>query len=399
MSSEHAPAAPEQGNEHGPSYVKKLEHDLRVAQTDTEKIGAVNGLLESVLTDASQNRLRSVRTDRATGQDIETVYTKEQMETNFAKLYDVLFGDEEQRVSYTVAERLLTRTGGLRPAMEHVIGPNADPKLRAAAEVWLKQKHDEVVARHQNSADALDESLLETRPRSEVTELIPAVEAPADSKLQAAAEIGPEELEEIEDELGEVAVEQVVEEPEQVAETNEQAEDSNEERESAVRKLEAQAEEVGQYEHVIIARLEAFTQEGRQLEQRIRSGDHAGAGIATLIGRQIEQIPSLIAFAQRGREEAAQLKREFQAAEHIDEEAKAMLDRTIAQFEESVDELSATLRRTDRALDELSHEVRRGAPVDEQIVAELRRVSSATEQMSQVRLRAGLQGVLESLAR
>lgn len=419
MSPEQTSSTPEQSTEHSPSYAAQLERDLAAAKTPIEKAGAVNLLLDTVLKDAENGDLRSVRTDRATGKDVETVYSKDQIETNFAALHKHLFGDPDDRLSYPVAERLMTRTGGLRSAMGKLVGENADPTVRAAAEVWLEHKRQEVEARRAGSTNEIDESLLETRPRNTLFEAAPAEEAPETVEMEASSEIGPEELEEIEEDMGEEAVKQLVEEPEasvedavevepepesepavetpQDAESIEEApsEEADAERAQARRVLDAQTEAVVRYEYMIANRIDSFLEDGQRLLMRVQSGDHSEGGVYTLIKRQIEQVPSMIAFTQHAKEELHRFQQTLSESPLLDEEAVQATKQTIARFEEAIDTASATLHAVDREFDTLADEARFGRPVDDQLMYGLNRVRVAQQQLQDIRLRAQLQNVLQ----
>jgi len=371
MSPEKSTPKLDQSAEAQLSYSKQLEKDLATAHNPVEKIGAVNSVLEQFVLDADAGKVRKTEEDPSTHKSVEKVYGKKLIQENLALLYDQLYGDESKPVSLEAVQHLMTRVNGFRNVMNSLLSEDADPVLKEATKSWLKKNYEQIIHNDTDEVDSdtLDESLLETKPRSELID----DSAASIAEFSPETEPSAEDLKEFQEDAGELAVEQVVEEPHEEAdqseESQQESDNDNEEQESLKRrKLDSLKEELSAVENSVLNRLSSFVDDTRRMQYQIQGDNYPAGAVATLLQRQGEQVPSLIAMVGLLKENEATFEQSATAEDTIlNEEQTDMIKNELRGHEIVLEDASRSLRGIFEQFDTLAGNSARGEDVSDDI--------------------------------
>lgn len=400
----------EQSNE-ALSYTRQLETELSKAKTPIEEAGAVNLVLGQMMMDAEAGAVRKV-TKNTEGVETVTVYDRDQMMKNLAELYHMIDPSEDgMHMSLAAAEVLVPRAGGLRNVMNSLLGENADPVRKEATMYWLKRNYEEAKKRFPNQQND-DEADIETRPQQEVMDMISQAEQ-AQSVAEVAVErdISSESLVELEEEIGEVAVEQVVKEPEtepvaqlfavqssieQTESTDEEPSGEDEDAERLERRrLESDAEELARTEQLAIRRLGDFSDDTRRLRARLESDNYPAGAVGRLIQSHAESLPSMMVML-RGLEEASEGFKQKALGESsiLSEDIQQDLRQRIDSQREQITQQVTALQELFRSYDSVAVDAMRGRNVMDdlhRLEESVRRINTV---MTDFSLRQSLQSAL-----
>lgn len=400
----------EQSNE-ALSYIRQLETELSKAKTPIEEAGAVNLVLGQMMMDAEAGAVRKV-TKNTEGVETVTVYDRDQMMKNLAELYHMIDPSEDgMHMSLAAAEVLVPRAGGLRNVMNSLLGENADPVRKEATMYWLKRNYEEAKKRFPNQQND-DEADIETRPQQEVMDMISQAEQ-AQSVAEVAVErdISSESLVELEEEIGEVAVEQVVKEPEtepvaqlfavqssieQTESTDEEPSGEDEDAERLERRrLESDAEELARTEQLAIRRLGDFSDDTRRLRARLESDNYPAGAVGRLIQSHAESLPSMMVML-RGLEEASEGFKQKALGESsiLSEDIQQDLRQRIDSQREQITQQVTALQELFRSYDSVAVDAMRGRNVMDdlhRLEESVRRINTV---MTDFSLRQSLQSAL-----
>lgn len=384
MTPEQHTTTPEQSAD-ALSYTKQLEAELSKAKSPIEEASAVNIVLGKMMMDAEAGAVRKVIVD-AKGKETVTVYDGPQMMRNLAEFYSMIDPSEDGLgFSLEAAINRVPRAGGLRNVMAGLLDANADPIRKEATMYWLKRNYEETKQRFPEAHN--DEADIATRPRQEVMDMIAQAGASEEvvQPVEAAVEheASAEELV-LEEEMGEVAVEQVVEEPgaepveqlftpeaapeqENPQPESEEAEDSEEDQDNERmerRKLENSAEEVSRMEQMVMRRIDDFADETRRLTLRLESDNYPAGAVGKLIQSHAESLPSMIVMLRRLEEDSDGFKiKSVGESSVLPDDAQQLIRQRIETQKVEIDEQVSALQTLFRMYDIVAQEAFRGVPV------------------------------------